>query len=223
MRQIVELAGVGQVLAAACADKGFRSVEDIAAAKVADLVAVPGVSTIRANQLIQAAQGLLRDASQPPAIRAGDDVAISSADGNSQKGIVSPPAAPVTNGAGDQADFAQSAGDISATSQPAASSTRTDAESRPVVSVKTANAPLEGTGPVHRDDVKTKKKQKTKSAKKKRGEKRHENKKSSVKKSKKKNKNPKSKTEKKSKKNKKNQISKKTKPRQKKKKSGKSK
>lgn len=197
MRQIVEIAGVGRVLAAACAEKGFRSVEDIAAAKVIDLVAVPGVSTIRANQLIQAAQSLLSNASQP--------------------------AARITNGAGDQAETAQSADDVSASPETPASSMKTDTAPKPIIPVETANARLQQTDPARRNDAKKKKKQKAKAAKTKRAEQKRENKKSVVKKSKKKNNNEKYKNKKKSKKNKKKESKKKTKSRKNKGKSGKGK
>lgn len=216
MRQIVEITGVGEVLAAACAEKGFRSVEDIAMAKVADLVAVPGVSIIRANQLIQAAQGLLRNASQPDAVRAGDDAVTPSADTHPQEGDVSPPAARITNGAGDQAGSTQSADKVSASSQTAASSMRTTEKPKPVAPAKAANASLEQTESTHRETAGKKKKQESKTSKKKRTGKIRQSKKSTEKKLDKKNK------KKKSKKNNNKKNSKKDKSRRKKK-SGKSK
>ena len=72
MPEIVEIKGVGPVLAKACAGKGYSSVEKIAAAIVADLAAVPGVSEIRAEQLIGAAKSLLNGASQKNAVSTAD-------------------------------------------------------------------------------------------------------------------------------------------------------
>ena len=59
MPEIVDIKGVGPVLAKACIEQGYGSVEKIAAAMVVELVAVPGVSEIRASQLIDAAKSLL--------------------------------------------------------------------------------------------------------------------------------------------------------------------
>ena len=63
MRKMVEIKGVGEALAMACAEKGYRSVQDIAEATVAELATVPGVSRVRAEQLIDSAQLLLDGAS----------------------------------------------------------------------------------------------------------------------------------------------------------------
>lgn len=64
MRKIIEIKGVGPVMAVACSDKGYHSIEDIAEASVAGLSTVPGVGRIRAKELIDSAQMLLNDA--PP-------------------------------------------------------------------------------------------------------------------------------------------------------------
>jgi Holliday junction resolvasome RuvABC DNA-binding subunit len=61
MPEIVEIRGVGPVLAKACADNGYGSVQKIAMAPLDELVVVPGVSDARARQLIAAAQALLAD------------------------------------------------------------------------------------------------------------------------------------------------------------------
>ncbi len=203
MRQIVEISGVGQVLAASCAEKGFRTVEDIAAAKVADLVAVPGVSIIRANQLIQAAQTLLRNASQPETIVADNDSGASEADTFPLTGTTPPRTARVTNGAGDQIDSAKSSNVVSVLPREATSSAKS--------------------GPAQRDDVKTKKKKTAKTAKKKRTDKEREKKKDVRKKSKKKKKGANLKGQTKSKKSKKTKGGKKAKSRREKRKSEKSK
>ena len=56
MRKLVEVKGIGEVLAAAFAERGFHSVRDIAEATEAELATVPGVSTARATQLISSAK-----------------------------------------------------------------------------------------------------------------------------------------------------------------------
>jgi len=61
--EIVEIKGVGPVLAKACASEGYGSVEKIAGAMVVELVAVPGVSDVRAKQLIDSANSLLNGGS----------------------------------------------------------------------------------------------------------------------------------------------------------------
>ena len=66
MPKLIDLNGVGPVLANACVEHGYRSVEDIAAARESELVAVPGVSSIRAKQLIEGAKVLL-NGGVPPA------------------------------------------------------------------------------------------------------------------------------------------------------------
>lgn len=65
MPEIVEIKGVGPVLAKACADNGYGSVQRIAMALLNELVAVPGISETRARQLIAAAQALLGDTETP--------------------------------------------------------------------------------------------------------------------------------------------------------------
>lgn len=200
MRRIVEISGVGQVLAAACAEKGFRTVEDVASAKVADLIAVPGVSTIRANQLIQAAQGLLRSSSRPEVIHADPSQAAMPP----HKGNASQPVARVTNGAGDQSEAAQPRGDLSVLTPVTVSSAKV--------------------APTRQDTAnKKKKEQKTKAAEKKRSKKGSKTKNRTDKKSKSEKKNKDPKKGKKSKKNNKNKIGKKVKARRNKKKSGKNK
>lgn len=59
MPEIVELKGIGPVLAKACAKHGYGSVETIAAAKLGEFVLVPGISHVRAQHLIEAARSLL--------------------------------------------------------------------------------------------------------------------------------------------------------------------
>ena len=63
MPEIVDIKGVGPVLAKACVERGYCSVEKIAGAMVVELVVVPGVSEVRAKQLIDAAKSLLNGAS----------------------------------------------------------------------------------------------------------------------------------------------------------------
>ncbi len=65
MHKLVEIKGVGEVLARAFAEKGFHCVEDIADATEADLVKVSGVSTVRAVHLIRSAKSLLADGAAP--------------------------------------------------------------------------------------------------------------------------------------------------------------
>lgn len=72
MPEITEIKGVGPVLAKACVGNGYGSVEEIAAAMVGELVAVPGVSEIRAKQLIGAAQTLLNGGSPASAVPSAD-------------------------------------------------------------------------------------------------------------------------------------------------------
>ena len=76
MSEIVEIKGVGPVLAKACAGKGYGSVEKIAAAMVVELVAVPGVSEVRAKQLIDAAKTLLNGGSMETAVVAADTTVV---------------------------------------------------------------------------------------------------------------------------------------------------
>ena len=65
--EIVEIKGVGPVLAKACVGEGYGSVEKIAGAMVVELVAVPGVSDVRAQQLIDSAKSLLNGGSSATA------------------------------------------------------------------------------------------------------------------------------------------------------------
>ena len=89
MPEIVEIKGVGPVLAKACAENGYVSVEKIAAAMVAEFVAVPGVSEARARQLIDAAKVLLNGASSPngalPAAMNVESEKIQAKKGNAKK------------------------------------------------------------------------------------------------------------------------------------------
>ena len=73
MPALVEIKGVGPVLAKACAEKGFGSAADIAAAKVGDLAAVPGISEARASLLIEAAKAVLADPPAAPAAKSKKD------------------------------------------------------------------------------------------------------------------------------------------------------
>lgn len=59
MAEIIDIKGVGPVLAKACVDNGYSSVRKIATAMLNDLVVVPGVNEARAKLLIDAAQALL--------------------------------------------------------------------------------------------------------------------------------------------------------------------
>ena len=59
MPEIVEIKGVGPVLAKACMERGFESVQMIATATVAELATISGVGEARAQTLIDAAQTLL--------------------------------------------------------------------------------------------------------------------------------------------------------------------
>ena len=65
MPKLIDLNGVGPVLANACVEHGFRSVADIASARESALVAVPGVSNTRAKQLIEGAKALLNGGVSP--------------------------------------------------------------------------------------------------------------------------------------------------------------
>ena len=66
MAKLVDITGVGPVMARACVAHGFTSVEAIANAKFGEFVAVPGVSEVRAKQLIAAAKELLARAASSP-------------------------------------------------------------------------------------------------------------------------------------------------------------
>ena len=70
MPEIVELKGIGPVLAKACAKHGYGSVETIAAAKLGEFVLVPGISHVRAQHLIEAARSLLDGGPAPEAVTA---------------------------------------------------------------------------------------------------------------------------------------------------------
>ncbi len=59
MRDVIEIKGVGPVLAKACAEKGYHSVKKIAEAKPCALACVNGVGPARAQHLIGAARSLL--------------------------------------------------------------------------------------------------------------------------------------------------------------------
>ena len=59
MRDVVEIKGVGPVLAKACAEKGYHSVKEIAEAKPCALACVQGIGPARAEHLIGAARSLL--------------------------------------------------------------------------------------------------------------------------------------------------------------------
>ena len=63
MPELVEIKGVGPVLAAECAVAGFGSVEKIAGAKANELATVRGVGVVRAKSMISAAQSLLDSSS----------------------------------------------------------------------------------------------------------------------------------------------------------------
>ena len=62
MAEITKIKGVGPVLAKACIEQGYGTVEKVAEAKIVEFVAVPGVSEIRAKLLIEAAIELLNSA-----------------------------------------------------------------------------------------------------------------------------------------------------------------
>lgn len=72
MPEIVDIKGVGPVLAKACIERGYGSIEKIAGAGILELVAVPGVSETRAKQLIDAAKLLLNGASPVNAATASE-------------------------------------------------------------------------------------------------------------------------------------------------------
>ncbi|MGI9418035.1 MAG: helix-hairpin-helix domain-containing protein [Geminicoccaceae bacterium] len=61
MPELTEIKGVGPVLAKACAENGYDNVQQIAAAMLHDLVAVPGISEAKAKLVITAAQDLLQE------------------------------------------------------------------------------------------------------------------------------------------------------------------
>ena len=66
MFDIIEIKGIGPVLAKDCAANGYGSVEKIATAKVEEFVTVPGISEIRADHIIKAAKSLLNGGLQQP-------------------------------------------------------------------------------------------------------------------------------------------------------------
>ncbi len=78
MGALTEIKGIGPVLAKACTDKGYRSVKKIAAAVVAELVVVPGISEARAKTLIAAAKSLHEGSPKAKAAVAGDAAKINS-------------------------------------------------------------------------------------------------------------------------------------------------
>ncbi len=59
MAEVADIKGVGPVLASACVEAGFGSVEKIAGATSSELAAVRGVGEMRSKTLIRAAQLLL--------------------------------------------------------------------------------------------------------------------------------------------------------------------
>ena len=59
MPKLIDVKGIGPVLAKACAANGFGSVEKIAKAKDTEFSSVPGVSEARAAVIIEAAMALL--------------------------------------------------------------------------------------------------------------------------------------------------------------------
>lgn len=65
MIEIIEIRGIGPVLAKACADSGYASVREIAAALSSELMTVHGVSEAKARRLIDAAKALLADQPAP--------------------------------------------------------------------------------------------------------------------------------------------------------------
>jgi hypothetical protein len=75
MPELTEIKGVGPVLAKACTDNGYGSVDKIATAMQNDLVAVPGISEAKAKLLISAAQALLNEATASLSGAAAPDVA----------------------------------------------------------------------------------------------------------------------------------------------------
>lgn len=80
MHKITEIKGIGPALAKACVSQGYESVEKIAAADVADIETVRGVSEKKAGQLIDSAKSLLNGASTLAAATATDTK--SNLDGN---------------------------------------------------------------------------------------------------------------------------------------------
>ncbi|MGI9493980.1 MAG: helix-hairpin-helix domain-containing protein [Geminicoccaceae bacterium] len=60
MPELIAIKGVGPVLAKACAENGYDRVEQIAAAMLHDLIAVPGINEAKAKLVIAAAQDLLQ-------------------------------------------------------------------------------------------------------------------------------------------------------------------
>lgn len=65
MPELTAIKGVGPVLAKACAENGYDRVEQIAAAMLHDLIAVPGISEAKAKLVIAAAQDLLQEEPAP--------------------------------------------------------------------------------------------------------------------------------------------------------------
>ncbi|MDH3664539.1 MAG: helix-hairpin-helix domain-containing protein [Alphaproteobacteria bacterium] len=63
MAELIEIKGVGPVLAKACVRNGYGGVDQLAAAMPDELVVVPGISDAKAKLLIAAAQALLGEAS----------------------------------------------------------------------------------------------------------------------------------------------------------------
>ena len=72
MAEITEVKGVGPVLAKACIEQGYGTVEKIAEARIVEFVIVPGVSETRAKLLIEAANALLNSAVRTGAASAAE-------------------------------------------------------------------------------------------------------------------------------------------------------
>ncbi len=87
MPEIVDIKGVGPVLAKACIEQGYGSVEKIAGAKVMEFVIVPGVSEVRAKLLIEEAKLLLNGAAPVSGLETGVEVGSKPAkkDGSKKK------------------------------------------------------------------------------------------------------------------------------------------
>lgn len=58
MGKVTDISGIGEMVAAVLAEHGFHTIEDLAKAKIADLVQVPGFREVKAASVVAAAREL---------------------------------------------------------------------------------------------------------------------------------------------------------------------
>ncbi len=144
MRNLAEINGVGEALAAAFVEKGYHSVQDIAEATEAKLATVPGISRVRAAQLISSAQLLLNDPSPSKTIPSAN---VTDEEKTPVEPVQKPhkdasftTASPASNTGVDRptVDPAQASGNGKLQSNPPSSASVTDEEKTPVEPVLAA-------------------------------------------------------------------------------------